>query len=158
MTSVTTKHYQSLRCDQCDLSFNSYGTLCNHKNAFHMGIYYKCDNCAYSSKYKNGLQKHIETQHIGVTHPCETCGKVYSQAGSLERHRATVHEGMTFRCEYCSHDTRRKSELLEHKAFIHLKGTIVKCQICDKRIPRQSLLKVHMRVQARLHSAAHSVP
>ena len=81
-----------------------------------------------------------------MTYPCETYDKIYAHAESLGHHRATVHEGLTFRCEFCSHNARNRSELLQHQAFVHLKGTVVKCQICDKKFHRQCHLKAHMTV------------
>ena len=120
MSSLPMEQSQSIHCDQCDLSFNTYSTLSFHRNTCHTDIsLYKCDECTYTNKEKLGLKRHIESHHNGVTHACETCGKFYSEAKSVGRHKRIAHEGLIFSCQYCSYKAKRNYKIFQHHAIAH---------------------------------------
>ena len=115
MSSLPMEQSQSIHCDQCDLSFNTYSTLSFHRNTCHTDIsLYKCDECTYTNKEKLGLKRHIESHHNGVTHACETCGKFFSEAKSLGRHKRII-----FSCQYCSYKAKRNYKIFQHHAIAH---------------------------------------
>lgn len=66
-----------IKCDVCQKSFTSGGSLRAHKESVHLGIKYECPICKVEFTLKGSRRKHMRTMHGVVNSPsvwmCTSC-------------------------------------------------------------------------------------
>ena len=129
------KHKHDLRCDICDLNFDSE----NHK-VQHMSLVHKsgkiidtfesendsknilCDICNKTFSSIINLLSHIKQEH--QNHPdlkCEICKITFEKILRKNEHIAIVHEGIkSYVCNQCEEAFGRLSNLKDHISAVHV--------------------------------------
>ena len=126
VVSTNFKH----KCDQCNKTFASSGSLCNHKKAVHQGVKYSCNQCDYQATLKGNLDIHIQSKHEGVKYSCNQCNYQATQKVSLSQHIQSKHEGVKYSCNQCDYQATKRGNLSGHIQSKH-EGVKYECNQCD---------------------------
>lgn len=99
LTKKRAKEQRSLKCEDCDITFENYKLMYLH-SLKHKLTY--CTICNTSIRTDN-FKKHFEN-HTAPPEICEICGKTVKNKESLRGHMFHVHRenARSFKCEECN--------------------------------------------------------
>lgn len=65
----------AMKCKDCDMMFNSKGSLWNHKKKAHTKVLHKCKVCMETFITKPAFEKHLKRHELEGVKMCDICGK-----------------------------------------------------------------------------------
>ncbi|XP_068457939.1 zinc finger protein 79-like [Clinocottus analis] len=150
-TGVKTCH-----CDVCGKGYCGAGALKTHRTT-HFDKTFVCDICGKSFHHAGHLTRHKLAHREARPHRCDVCGKGFTQAANLRGHQA-VHTGERPLCSVCGRSYRclRSHVISKHSDQLPAgddggsgsgsgSGGVFACEVCGKKFPHQSQLKIHQR-------------
>ena len=149
---------QKKLCDMCSFTCFWGQTLRKHKNKLHLGIVqsYKCDQCEVSFRTKGSLRRHQELQHgREATSLCDLCDFRTSYTPNLKLHIKQQHSEIMFHCDKCEFKSKSSGSLANHMK-IHDESKWFQCTFCEYRTPSKGNVKAH--TEAKHMGVRHPCP
>ena len=107
------------KCEQCENTYASQGSLNKHKQTIHEGIKYDCYECEKRFTTQGILNKHILSVHEGVKYACDQCDSKASTEWNLSQHILDKHKGVKYSCNHCDYQATRRGNLKQHVKRLH---------------------------------------
>ena len=111
---------------------------------------YKCHFCAKTFSFRQSLSQHISRVHQNKKkpHQCINCQYSFDSITELRRHVEDVenmHEGKkNHKCDSCDKRFSRKSLLRLHNERVHLAIKNYTCEICNHTFNQKSHFESHI--------------
>lgn len=141
---------KSCHCDICGKGYACISVLKTHRMT-HFDKTFICDICGKSFYHACHLTRHKLVHQDTRPHRCNVCGKGFTQAVNLRSHQA-IHTGERQLCSVCGKSYRcLKNHVISKHSHelpadeLPAAGTIVTCDVCDKKFPNLSQFKAHQR-------------
>lgn len=146
----------SVRCNICNMEFDSQDELNNHNSSIHPGggdvsggeakvdsinnIKVECDNCGKEFPNYSELEAHKETCSQKVR--CNECDEMFDSNSKLAAHKASVHPVVSFDCETCRKTFTTRAKLNQHIKDAHSPQI---CNLCNQKLADKNALTQHKR-------------
>ena len=132
------------KCEICDRHFNQDSTLYSHKQLVHdVSSKFNCAICGKVYHLTNYLKRHMKSHEMSNDKTvCDICGKVVLK-NNINLHKR-VHAKKDTKCTLCDIDFKHLKTLKRHLDHDH-KNISFKCDICDKKLLSEYVLRNHMR-------------
>ncbi|XP_053292333.1 zinc finger protein 79 [Pleuronectes platessa] len=141
---------KSCHCDVCGKGYSCVSVLRTHRMT-HFDKTFICDICGKSFYHACHLTRHKLVHQEVRPFQCSNCGKGFTQAANLHSHQA-IHTGERQLCSICGKSYRcLKNHVISKHSHelpadeLLARDNIITCEVCGKKFPNLSQLKVHQR-------------
>ena len=137
-----------VKCKKCGKEMKERN-LARHIKQVHTDGRVKCKQCGKEIK-EWYLAEHTKLIHNDGQVNCQQCGKQMKNKRTLGVHIKLVHANGPVKCEQCVKEMKNKKTLAEHFKSVHIKkSTLVKCDLCQKSLKKDSM-KQHQAMHRRV--------
>ena len=137
-----------VQCKKCGKEMKGWN-LARHLKRVHTDGRVKCKQCGKEIK-EWYLAEHTKLIHNDGQVNCQQCGKQMKNKRTLGVHIKLVHANGPVKCEQCVKEMKNKKTLAEHFKSVHIKkSTLVKCDLCQKSLKKDSM-KQHQAMHRRV--------
>lgn len=141
---------KTCHCDICGKGYSCVSVLKTHRMT-HFDKTFICNVCGKGFYHACHLTRHKLVHLDKRPHQCATCGRGFTQTSNLRSHQAS-HSGEWQLCSVCGKSYRclrkhgkqiskHSHELPTHE--LPASNSIAACQVCDRKFPNMSQLRVH---------------
>uniref|UniRef100_A0A1B0GLE6 C2H2-type domain-containing protein n=3 Tax=Lutzomyia longipalpis TaxID=7200 RepID=A0A1B0GLE6_LUTLO len=140
-----TRREKPFPCDQCEMSFDTFGAL-----RFHIGKIHVDRNCKVCGELMATLTDQLrhKTMHQdkeAYKYECDICNKRFARLSSVKLHKEKIHSGGPLKCLNCPLTFTKPVYLLGHALEKHNDDRPFGCTICSYRSNRQYHVDIHER-------------
>uniref|UniRef100_A0AAG5CPP1 Uncharacterized protein n=1 Tax=Anopheles atroparvus TaxID=41427 RepID=A0AAG5CPP1_ANOAO len=127
----------------CDARFFGRSALLSHTKSIHLRLRsYKCELCEKSFFTSGTLQSHRKI-HTTKQYQCQTCRKMFLRQSDLLGHQTTHLDERPFSCKLCDKRFKSKNHLRNHQ-YVHTGERRLKCDHCDATFTTYNDRQVHL--------------
>ena len=123
----------------------------NDSEYYDDGEIFKCKECYHKATTKHNLLNHSKTHT--KPYECVECGAKFSENSKLKKHILGIHEGQKKHiCPHCKFKSNDRGQYNHHVGMVHSnKGTLYKCERCEKSFGEKGKLKNHQNVHDKVY-------
>ena len=134
---------EHLKCQRCDLDFNSIEELNIHRNQMHYKIPVQCKVCGTVLASNKSLTQHVRSLHMKEKRSkCDICGMDFYIAARMRKHRV-IHFEAKFQCSFCERKFKDVHSKKRHEKT-HTRDEKYICHICNHGFIQSTPYWVHM--------------
>ncbi|XP_045771379.1 oocyte zinc finger protein XlCOF6.1-like isoform X2 [Maniola jurtina] len=141
---------KTLKCSTCGKIAKSRESLRMHEKAHRKRNLFICNVCGKGCTTSGVLKAHLETHKENRERhcTCDQCGKKFYTNKTLDSHIQKCHTGKRYICQVCSFPFTDKYNLAKHLLNHDGKGTVFKCEDCNKSYTSRTSYIEHQRMHS----------
>ncbi len=155
------KKSEALKCNICDKIMRYKSALERHMKKVHLKANdFNCEECEQTFSTKFNLNHHVRIIHIHSLEPekkptCEACNYTFSSFQKLRQHtekkcqeRRDRQNGILniIKCDICEKIMKNNSLLRRHMNEVHMNPKNLECDLCDRTFSTEKLLNHHLTI------------
>ncbi|XP_031633963.1 zinc finger protein 184-like [Contarinia nasturtii] len=142
-THDTEKSETAYLCEICGKESKTRDNLSQHRKV-HNEPKFKCPDCPQVFRFLGGLKRHSYVHGNNAPQICKICGAKLASPSGLKKHIRNVHKGSHVDCEICHKKIKRNS--LRHHMKSHSNIKSFQCEYCPQKYKYNGDLNKHLRI------------